>query len=475
LLDRVAFGALVKRKRGEKRLTQENLSTDEFGDSARKGDISRIENAKTTPQEATIQKLCSVLGISDAEMAPIRTARPADQLDNIPTLSRAELERLANRFDFGAAYDASDAELREFLTNKATEYRTYRKTIDGLDDRVAAIANLKGAAQDAAERLDFDEVEARLSRVDEVETEIAAETKLARAENALLRGRVDQAATLLTAAADSFASVDRLEVVLRKITYANLLYEHGLRYGGDGLLRAIEMLEPVSGPDIRAANADLWGKVQGTLGNALANLGIRTPGAPGADLLARAVTAYDAALQVWTRAAQPRDWARTQMNLGIALKEQGIRTPGAPGANLLSRAVAAYNAALEVRTREAQPLDWATTQMNLGIALKNQGTRTPGAPGTGLLARAVAAYNAALRVWTSDAQPLDWALVQYNMGITEFHRAQHDSTPDPRPHLEAALTHAENALTQFDPTHTGAYYEGATKLRNRAQSALDDL
>ncbi|MCP3970593.1 MAG: hypothetical protein GY717_09815, partial [Rhodobacteraceae bacterium] len=224
MLDEKAFGALVKRKRGQKRLTQETLASDVFGDPARKADISRIENARVTPQEATIQKLCTELGITNAELDPIRTARPsARQLDQIPTLSRDELELLSSRFDATDAHSRTDTELREFLTKKAEEYRVYRAEIEAIDERTKGLGNLKAAAQDAAEKLDFEEVEAMLGRVHETEVEIAAETAELRAKNALLRGRVEQAYDLLGAAADSFAAIDRLEPARRRLRYEDLL------------------------------------------------------------------------------------------------------------------------------------------------------------------------------------------------------------------------------------------------------------
>ncbi len=82
----------------------------------------------------------------------------AQQLDNLSTLPRDTLELLASRFEIATPHVLSDFDLQSVLTKKAEEYRSYRALIDGLDDRVAAIANLKGAAQDAAERLDFEEV-----------------------------------------------------------------------------------------------------------------------------------------------------------------------------------------------------------------------------------------------------------------------------------------------------------------------------
>ncbi|WP_143104156.1 helix-turn-helix domain-containing protein [Poseidonocella sedimentorum] len=513
----------MKRKRGEKRLTQETLAEDVFGDAGRKGDISRIENGKVTPQEATIQKLCTALDISNAELAPIRMARPdARQLDQIPTLSRDELELLAGRFRVADAVDKSDAELRELLDNKAAEYRDYKAQIDGLDERVAAIANLKGAAQDAAERLNFDEVEDLLSRVDEVETEIAAETKVARARNALMQGKVERAYEILSAAADSFASVDPLEPVRRRLVYEDLLYAHGLRYGGAGMAlseamirQALAQVEKGHDPELwahaqnnlaialsnqgkrtggpegaallgeavgayraalevttRAEHPVDWAMAQNNLGAALRNQGTRTGGPEGAALLGKAVGAYRAALEVRTRAAHSVDWAATQNNLGIALADQGRRTGGPEGAALLGEAVGAYRAALEVRTREAHPVQWAMTQNNLGNALQEQGRRTGGPEGAALLGEAVGAYRAALEVTTRAEHPVDWAMTQENLAIVEVARAELLNGAEARAALERALGHVEGALEVFDPEHMPYNFEKATKLREGILAAL---
>ena len=57
LFDHSAFAALVKRKRGELRLSMANVALDVFGNEQRKSDISRIERGLLAPQEQTIQKL----------------------------------------------------------------------------------------------------------------------------------------------------------------------------------------------------------------------------------------------------------------------------------------------------------------------------------------------------------------------------------------------------------------------------------
>jgi len=429
LADRDSFGALFGRLIAERRagrFTQGQLAAavwpgDSDAETRRKGDISKLETGKVAnPHATTVKRIAEALGIKPGEIAELRRQAhltPGEQLSQIPTLSRNDLELLASRFEIEKPHDWTDADLRDLLTKKAEEYREYRQAIDALDDRVAAVANLKGAAQDAAERLDFDEVEELLSRVDTVETEVAAETKEARAKNALMRGRAEDAYRLLSAAADSFASVDPLEPARRRIgRYSEMLYSHGVRFGGAGLVRGADLLRPVLTEDLHDADPQLWAGGQNNLALALQNQGTRTGGAEGTRLLAEAVAAFRAALRVWTEAEHPVHWAMTQNNLGNALAEQGTRAGGAEGARLLAEAVEVYRAALHVHTEAEHPVDWAMTQNNLGIALSDQGERTGGAEGVRLLAEAVAAYRAALRVYTEAEHPVNWAKAQYNLG-----------------------------------------------------------
>ena len=338
-------------------------------------------------------------------------------------LSLPDLRTLAERF--GEPDLATKPALVNFLTKKAEEYRAYRVQIDALDERIAGLGNLKAAAQGAAERLDFDKVEDLLSRVHEVETDIAANTAEARAANALLRGQVEQAYRLLSAAADSFTGIDPLEPARRRNGYQDRLYAHGLRYGGPGLALTARMT--------RDALADL----------------------PQATELAL--------------------WASLQHNLANALLGQGIRTGGAAGAALLGQAVEACRAALEVRTRADHPVDWAMTTQNLAIALKNQGSRTEGAAGAALLGQAVDACRAALEVRTRADHPVDWARTQGNMARLELARAAHDTCTNPAPHLRAALDHVTAALTVYDPDHMPYDHAKATRLRDDLRAQLAAL
>ncbi|WP_420013651.1 helix-turn-helix domain-containing protein [Tateyamaria sp.] len=120
LLDPVAFGALIKRKRGEARLTQETLAGDVFGDPRRKADISRIENGKVTPQEATIQWLCDALGISAVEVDSIRQRVPTpEQFANIPALSLSLTSDMSGRCNKRSVRFYSVSERRRYEPSRS--------------------------------------------------------------------------------------------------------------------------------------------------------------------------------------------------------------------------------------------------------------------------------------------------------------------------------------------------------------------
>ena len=233
MLDVTGFAALIKRKRGEARLTQETLALDVFGDAARKADISRLENAKTAnPQEATVQKICQALNISTAEMEPLRQSRPsAAQLDNIPSLNREALQNLAARFNIENSFELSDEALRKELTKRADEFRALNSEVDAIPETMRNLANLKAAAQNAINRVDLEEVENLMAKVHETELDEAAKSAEIRANTALLRGKVKDAYLYLSAAADSFAAIDPTAPAHKRLEYEDILYAHGLRFG----------------------------------------------------------------------------------------------------------------------------------------------------------------------------------------------------------------------------------------------------
>ena len=525
---------MVKRKRGELRLSQENLATDALGDPARKSEISRIENGKTNPQENTIQKLNTALGITETEMKPIRQSNlTTKDLDNLPALDRDDLELLATRFQIADAPDLKIKQLRNLLHEKAKDYRALRKEVDDLKTVSPRLANQHAAAMDALDNLRIEEAEEILANAREVVTEqlreplaINAQLMEAQAAAALTRDDVVSAFTLLSAAADSFAGIDPLEPARRRIrNYSVLLRNHSLRFGGAGLTVSLQLLAPAITQDLKAKDAWLWGSgkisqgvalrnqatrttiedstrllktavaayrdaltvrsrdshpfewavVMNNLAIALQNQGTRTGGVEGTKILAESVAAYRDALKVHSCNEYPVEWAKAQNNLATALRSQGSRTDGAEGMQLLVEAVEAYHEALSVRTQEDRPVEWAMTKNNLAIALHHKGIRSEGAKGTHLLAKSVAAYCAALTVRTQDDHPVDWALTQHNLSLAEEAIANHEHTPSPRPHFEAALSHVEAALNVFDPEHMRFQFEKATRLRDRLKARLAAL
>lgn len=108
----------------------------------------------------------------------------------------------------------------------------------------------------------------------------------------------------------------------------------------------------------------------------------------------------------------------------------------------------------------------------LAIALQEQGSRTSGEVGANLLAEATTAYDDALLIRTKVNHPVDWAMPQQNMAILERKIAKHESTVNPRPHLDSALNHIDSALKIFDPIHMTHDHKKAIDSRMKILAAL---
>ncbi len=193
-----AFGRLIKRKRAEQRMTKAQLACALYPNlpveeaEKRKGDISKHETGKVpNPTAQTIKRPSDALDITDDDLDALQKRAqmsPGDQLDNVGALDRDQLERLAGRFGIDKPHTLSDAELRDLLTKKAEEYCALKSEVNAIEDGLKRLSNLKAAAQDAIARVDLEEVEELLSRVQEVELEEAAKTAALRDR---IRARLD--------------------------------------------------------------------------------------------------------------------------------------------------------------------------------------------------------------------------------------------------------------------------------------------
>ena len=213
---------------------------------------------------------------------------------------------------------------------------------------------------------------------------------------------------------------------------------------------------------------------QDNLGNVLANLGARTTGRAGTQLLDEAITAFLEVLKVRTKEVFPQHWAMTQNNLGTALYNKATRTPDEPGKRLLLDAVTAYNEALTVNTRDALPQQWAATQTNLATALREQGIRTKGEPGMRLLAEAVSAYHKALTVYTKETLPQHWALTQHNLGIVLRDQGIRTDGDKGRYLLTEAIAAYREVLTVYTKNSLPEQWAMTQRNLARASVALED-
>lgn len=538
-----SFGAILGRRmaerRAELRLTQGQLAAlvwpgDSNAETTRKGDISKLESGKVpNPQATTVQRIAKALEI-EAEIDALRQRAqltPAQQLEVIPTLSRDQLELLASRFGILAPHDRTDGDLRGLLTDKATEYRALKAQIDAL---LAKFPQLGNVVAEARARLDDGDTEGVRQMVRDARQvlhdahlreglEQDAELVELDAAALLLDNRVDEAFAQLSAAADSFASIDPLEPAQRRLAYADRLYQHGLRYGGPGLALAARMLREALARIDRATQPRLWASAMHDLANSIRIRGTRTAGIEGLELLSSASTAYRAALKESPKTTHAVNWATINNDLGVALRNQGMRCLGSKGTALLNEAINAYHAALDVFTQQEHPLvwssaqnnlgnalldlggraetpgatllllqeansaylsalkvrnkgafpvEWATTQHNLAASLMIQGASTAGPRGAALLELADAAYSSALEVRSPQAHPVDWAMTQENLAILHEAIARHDTCTDPVPPLRVALQHVDAALTIYDPVHLPRNYQQTTALRERILAAL---
>lgn len=531
MLNFLAYAALVKQKRGAKKLSQENLATDALGDPARKGEISRLENGKTKPHETTIQKINAVLDITEAEMLPIRQSMlTSSALDDIPGLMRRDLEDLAARFHIENPYDQNDAQLRDMLTKRAEDFRALRKEVDDLKLVSPRLANQHAAAMDALNQFRVEEAEEILENAREVvrdqlrePLEINAQLMEAQAAAALLRGDVNEAYRTLCIAADSFGSIDPLEPTRKRIEkYCARLQSHGARYGGSGLLKCIDMMSPLVSDTLKSQDEDLWKQGQNNLAIATQTYGRRVKGAKGRDflslsisayeallsaatdpqslalvqinmatslfflgkktggsagekLLARAISAQETGLTVFTKASHSEIWAGLKNNLGLSYLALGERSEGASGNSLIEQAVSAFEDGLPIMSAHPWKPVEAGNQQNLGEALQALGIRTPCSAGLRYLNRAILALQAALEITTKEAHPLSWAESMEFLAVTKESIADHAATDDPRPHLKSALAHSEDVLTIYDSEHMSGSFERATCLRDRVNAKLDAL
>jgi transcriptional regulator with XRE-family HTH domain len=359
--DAKVFGALVRERRNALGLSQEALAAAAFSNAMRKGYISQIENGKIPNiTRDTVRNVARALKI-DAERIPppLRWAEAVETVKDTNNIvhETAKVEGAAT------ATQVSEMEARLLAAISAGS-----QAIALTRDQIIALARrITPETQDFSAALR--ELERAVEVFETVQREGASGSNLGDLVNETMRriaelnqqSRFDEAADVATAAYERWktdenerqkqARAEGLKLLeaglnqdlLRRdpVSAANRIVERErLETPADELfarLRAVQDEWYVRGRDF-ALSLDLEVSVE----------------------LARASVGM--ASTAWERGSANTD-------LGIALATLGERLGGQPGADRLSEALAVFDLALTVRTREAMPADWATTQNNRGNAL----------------------------------------------------------------------------------------------------------
>lgn len=381
-------------------------------------------------------------------------------------LSIDELEALAARF--GEAPTGEKAALAAHLEKVADEYIRFKSLIEVIDERTRGLSELKVAAREAADQFDFDEVEVLLGRADSIETEIASQTKELRADNALLRGRVEEAYDLLSAAAASFESIDKLEPVWRKWRYGERFFRYGEKFGGTAFDAQRRLLTSALGSFDEAQNPILFAECNFALALSLKEEARRLGGKRSVEFIEQSISHCEVALRVFRSEGSNSDLVRaldllgsaktirasglngpererefkeainvyrealdgdtdrksraqTQGNLGGALGEYGYPKSNPEAEHIFVEAVDFLEQASKVFSELGDLKARGKAQINLGRIHQSRSDRVTGAEALALLDRAERAYREALSSFSEDENPILWAAIQFNLGIV-FHR-----------------------------------------------------
>lgn len=161
------FGLLVRVKRGEQELSQDDLAS-KTGHA--KAYISNLELGKIpSPRAKTIQHFCDALGITPTERLKCQDSHGQGLGSGLP---QALTEKLARKFGDSVPPRAEE-QLGDFLLAKALDAQAVRARLTAIAVADSRISTLLNAAEEAIGRGDL----------------VAADRLLASAEN----GRKDQA------------------------------------------------------------------------------------------------------------------------------------------------------------------------------------------------------------------------------------------------------------------------------------------
>lgn len=318
----------------------------------------------------------------------------SEKLDDLGSQRRDTLLLLSVPFEIERAHTLSNAELRQQLELRAEDYRRYRAQIEAIDERTAGLGNLKAAAREAVGRLDFEEVEALLARVDEVETDIAVETKVLRADNALLRGRLDQAYECYVSAARSLGSISTEKMCHALLVYSDNIFNYSNRYGIKYINYAIKIADEAVCFSKNIKNNSISAEYYNTLGNAQGLKGRSTAFDEGVALLIASDAAYQKSLFYIQEGSNCQLQAKILSNRAATLLFLGTRIGGPDGWNFIAKAILCCKSSIKMSSNDS--LTWSDSHRHLALCLSQQAQILGGKRAAELLRQAISAFEDSL-------------------------------------------------------------------------------
>ena len=462
------LGLEILDAREAKGWTQLALAELAFGDHQSERRIRDYELGKVKrPQAKVYLHICDSLGISRqriselksisgdarainrAEIAEIRAelGSLSEALSNLERMNRQELESLAVLFGQSNAHDVEVIRLLEFLHLKAVDYRGLREQVDAIPPDLIKLSRIKSLASAALDVGNFEEVEALLAGAHALELDGAGETAKLRAKNALLSGRVAQAAEILRATADGFGAVDINASALRRTEFAKILYVYGCMYGGSALASAASMYRDVPSYLTSQVWFAHWLTAQNGLAQTLIELGARDGSASASTQLSEAETISSELCRITQAIDFPNEWATAHYQQGRARRYQGIRANEEMGIKILESAISSFELASHIWSLGKYPEDWARLQIDWATVENYLGDKLKHGDKTSTLLAAAKRFKLVENSLLREFSPTLWSLLHNNLAVCLFDLGRNTSGDQRREFFRQSIHSSEKALS----------------------------
>jgi len=210
------FGLLVKSRRGQEGLTQQQLAVQAFGDERYKARISDLEKGKIdNPQQKTIDLLKVALNISDELISGIYQEVREEQQRKLPSELR---EAIVEAFEIEEK-NASQADLEKLIRYASKQYRKVKYGFELLSNYDSRLENVLADVERLVNEAKFREADTTLRTaiemylgVDGANTQrVKSELTVERLRIALLARRFSKALDIAEQAASNLSD-DRKEL-----------------------------------------------------------------------------------------------------------------------------------------------------------------------------------------------------------------------------------------------------------------------